>query len=338
MPTRPTIHDVARRAGVSATTVSHSFSGKGVVAPSTRQHVRDVARSLGYRPDILAQGLRNNRLGVIALVLRPVDDDAGSGVSGTDYFLRFTGAAALCALAAGYGLMLVGDPSGDDGPGAALACDGCLVTEPIADDPLLDLLAKKEVPMVTVGHDPAGTSAGHIIDIQTAPITRLVLHHLYAAGARRVALITGTAMNSWNIDSASTHRETCRENGVDAMVVAVPEGDGIDGGRRAAAELFAAPQPPDAIYCLTGRHAIGVLNFLQHNKIRVPDDVLLVCGSDAEPLRAAAPAISAVDLRPEILAGAAVTALIDILNGSEPSAVGDTMGRLIVRRSTVPST
>lgn len=333
MASRPTIHDVARRAGVSATTVSHAFSGKGTVAPATRQHVRDVARSLGYRPDILAQGLRSNRLGVIALILRPLDDYTNSGAWGIDYFMRFTGAAALAALAAGYGLMLVGDPSHDEGPGAALACDGCLVTEPIADDPLLDLLAKKEIPVVTVGRDVAREGSELTVDAQTTTITDDVLAHLVAAGATRIALITGTATNSWNIDSASAYRAWCAAHLMEPRVAEVPEDDGIGGGYRAARELFAR-EPPDAIYCLTGRQAVGALEFLHDNKIRVPDDVLLCCGSDAERLRSTTPAITAVDLRPEALARIAVTTLIDALTGHSSERQDDSAARLLVRDST----
>lgn len=336
MATRPTIHDVARRAGVSATTVSHAFSGKGVVSAATRQHVRQVARALGYRPDILAQGLRSNRLGVIALILRPLDDYSDSAPSGVDYFMRFTGAAALAALAAGYGLMLVGDPSQEDGPGAALACDGCLVTEPVSNDPLLDLLQRKEIPTVTVGRDVARAADGCTVDVQTHAITEMVLDHLAAAGARRVALVTGLAANSWNLDTVEAYRAWCATTAMTPRIIGRREDDGVAGGRHAAGELFEHGEPPDALYCLTGRHSVGALEYLQDNAIRVPDDVLLVCGSDAEEVRAATVPITAVDLRPESLARVAVTTLINLLAGREAEAGGDTLGRLAVRESTSP--
>ena len=117
--TKPTIHDVARRAGVSATTVSHTFSGKGVVASETRDRVKAAASELGYRPDALARGLRRNRLGVIGLVVRQLDTLDSALPEGVDYFLRFAGSAALAALGHGYALMLVSDPSGDDSRAAS---------------------------------------------------------------------------------------------------------------------------------------------------------------------------------------------------------------------------
>ena len=86
---RPTIHDVARRAGVSTTTVSHTFSGNGVVADATRDRVRAAASALGYRPDVLASSLRNNRLGVLALVLRTFEHE-DSDPSGIDYVLELS--------------------------------------------------------------------------------------------------------------------------------------------------------------------------------------------------------------------------------------------------------
>ena len=97
MSSRPRIADVARRAGVSVTTVSHTFSGNGVVAAETRERVRAAAHELGYRPDVLAQGLRRNRLSVLALVVRPLDRIDPGQLHGVDYFLRLAGAAAMAA-------------------------------------------------------------------------------------------------------------------------------------------------------------------------------------------------------------------------------------------------
>ena len=109
---RPTIRDVARSAGVSVTTVSHTFTGNGTVAPATQQRVRTAAQDLGYRPDVIAQGLRRNRLGVIALVARQLDTLHPELLYDVDYFARFAGAAAVASLAEGLGLMLVSDPTG----------------------------------------------------------------------------------------------------------------------------------------------------------------------------------------------------------------------------------
>jgi DNA-binding LacI/PurR family transcriptional regulator len=332
---RPTIHDVARRAGVSATTVSHTFSGKGVVAPATRERVREVATAMGYRPDAVARGLRKNRLGVIGLVLRPLDTLDSFLPEGVDYFLRFAGSSALAALEYRYGLMLVSDPSGDNSPDAALACDGFVITEPVADDPLIDMLLTERVPFLAVGRDPARPGLAESLDTETEIMTVEVLKHLDEAGATRVALVRGTDRNAWNLDAEAAYRRWAAQRGQPALVVSRPETAGEAGGRAAADELFDLAEPPDAVYCLTGRHAAGFLTGVQGLGLSVPGDVMIACGSDSEHTRSSTPPITAVDLRPDLLARVAVTMLVNRLDQLDrPVPAGEIRGRLVVREST----
>lgn len=332
---RPTIHDVARRAGVSATTVSHTFSGKGVVSASTRERVREVAAAMGYRPDALARGLRKNRLGIIGLVLRPLESLDAFLPEGVDYFLRFAGAAAIGALECGYGLMLVADPNADQSPEAALACDGFVITEPLVDDPLIGMLLAERVPFVAVGNDRERPELTEALDTQTDRMTVEVLDHLDGTGATSIALLRGTDRNSWNLDAEAAYRRWVAEHGQQPLVVQRPETEGEAGGRDAAEELFDRDDAPDAVYCLTGRQAAGLLAGVRDRGLTVPGDVQLVCGSDSEHTRASSPPITSVDLRPELLARIAVTQLANRLDhGDRPVPTGEIRGRLMVRDST----
>lgn len=332
---RPTIADVARHAGVSTTTVSHTFSGKGVVAAATRERVRATAKSLGYRPDVVARGLRSNRLGILALVLRPLETLDSSLPEGVDYFLRFAGSAALAAMDFGYGLMLVSDPTREESPAAALACDGFLITEPVTDDPLIEMLLGEGVPFLSVGKDPARAAYDNWIDTDTELMTDLVLQHLDDAGATRVALVAGTDPNSWNLGAEAAYRAWAEARDQDPLVAHRPETTGESGGRDAADELFDRDDPPDAVYCLTGRHAAGVLARVRERGLDIPGDVQIVGGSDSEHTRSATPPITCVDLQPELLARVAVTQLVNRLDDLDrPVPPGKLHGRLIVRNST----
>ncbi|MFT4262462.1 MAG: LacI family DNA-binding transcriptional regulator [Nocardioides sp.] len=330
---RATIHDVARRAGVSATTVSHTFSGNGVVATATQQRIRRAATELGYRPDALARGLRSSRLGAIALVERTLMAGNAERVLGIDYFLRFAGAAAIAAADQGFALMFVADPWAADAPSAALACDGFIVTEPVADDPLLIALDGYGIPYVSVGRDPARAihRPGSVVDIATELITVRALDHLVDGGARRVAVLVGTDRNEWTLDTVTHYRAWAGSRGMSPVVLQEPEADGADGGRRAGAELMAAAPDVDAVYVLTAEHAVGLQSALAE---RGRDGVLLVCGSDAEALRTAHPPISAVDLQPEALAHEAVMRLLTLIDGVERPAMAPEHARILVRSTS----
>lgn len=332
---RVTIHEVARQAGVSITTVSHSLNGKGVVATATRQRVIDVATELGYSADAVARGLRSSRLGVLGLVIRPLDTLDSYQPEGVDYFMRFAGAAAIEALDQGFGLMLVRDPTTKRGPDIALAVDGFIIADPIANDPVIELLNRNRIPLVTVGRDierPEFTDwvgAGGTVDAV------VVFEHLKERGARHIALVTGTDANAWNADSEAAYREWASGQGMRAIVHRQDERSGAQGGRIVAEAMLAAHGVmPDAIYCLTGRHAAGLQACLQEAGLRVPSDVMIVAGSDSEQTRNSSPPITSVDLVPETTAKAAVDFLLQRL-ADDADCLPPTVDNLLrIREST----
>src|SRR5437879_80826 len=68
----PTIHDVAKKAGVSSATVSHVINNSRPVAPHTRERVHDAISSLGYRRDAIARSLRRSKTGTIGLMISDI--------------------------------------------------------------------------------------------------------------------------------------------------------------------------------------------------------------------------------------------------------------------------
>lgn len=315
---RVTIHDVAREVGVSITTVSHSLNGKGVVAAATRQRVFDTAERLGYSADAIARGLRSNRLGVLGLVIRPLDTLDSYQPAGVDYFVRFAGAAAVEALDRGFGLMLVRDPTTRNVPGIALAVDGFIISDPISNDPVIALLQRNGIPLVTVGRDVGREDFTDWLEMGTEVDTRAVLNHLVDRGARRVALVVGTDTNAWNADSERSYRAWASTNSRDVAVYQQDETAGEPGGAVIAEQMLASAAEhglPDAVYCLTGRHAAGLQRRLQQAGYRVPADIMVVAGSDSEQTRNSVPPITSIDLTPEITAKAAVDFLLRRIEG-----------------------
>ena len=98
MATRPTIHDVAKAAGVSITTVSHSLNGKGRVDPATRAQVMQVVRQLGYRANRNAKGLRSGRYDTLALMLPVRADVQADEALSLDFYMSLAAAAAAARL------------------------------------------------------------------------------------------------------------------------------------------------------------------------------------------------------------------------------------------------
>lgn len=337
MRRRVTIRDVAAEAGVSITTVSHSLNDKGTLSAATRERVRQVADRLGYQADPLARGLRNSPIGVVGLMLRPLDSLGTYRPGGVDYFTRLAGAVSVECLDHAISVMLIRDLSRLPRSPLSLSLDGYIIDDPILEDPVIDLLVNLDVPFVTIGRDPARPEFVDWIGSHDSDETEQVLDRFHASGARRIALVTGRDPNAWNIDSEAAYLAWAQQHGMAARVARQPEAAGVEGGRTAMQELLAdGAELPDAIYCLTGRHARGVLEELAARGVRVPGDLQLVAGSDAEHTRSSTPAITAIDLEPELIATATVDRLRRMMGGDTdlgpPPALRPT---LIVRGSTV---
>lgn len=313
---------------MSETTVSHTFSGNRAVNPATQARVRAAASELGYHPDVVASGLRRSRLGVIGLVLRPAVGERPQATADVDYFPRFAGAAALACLANGYALMLVADPTVAGAPVTAYACDGLIVTDPIANDSLIGALRSSRTPYALVGVDVNDPGDPCVVDIATAYITDVVIDYLIGLGCSRLGLVVGTDRIEWNEATEARFVERVPDAVVLHRAEDLDRSAGVSAAEKLAGEV-------DGVYCLTSEHAVGLVARLLELGVRVPEDVKVVCGSDAESLRSSVPSISSVDLQPEPLGRQAAALVLRQLEPElEFEAPAPEHGRIIGREST----
>ncbi|MFC6066349.1 LacI family DNA-binding transcriptional regulator [Streptomyces ochraceiscleroticus] len=328
-----TIKDVARRAGVSITAVSHALNGKGTLSAATREHIRTVADEMGYEADALARGLRRSTMGAVGLVLRSLDALGDYAPAGVDVFERFVGVAASQALARGLSLMLVPDLTRTPVPPLTFSMDGYIVTNPHLDDPVVALLEKRGIPYVTYGRVPGRPDFPHWASEDDAASARQVLAHLETGGARTIALVRGTDPNAWNHEHQDTYLAWCAERGTSPRLYELAERAGVEGGVELA-DRIADDGIPDAVFCLTGRHAAGVQQGLMARGVGVPERTMVVAGSDSEHARNSRPAISAVELNPVESVGALLDILQALVAGAEARSPRLTRARLRPRGAT----
>ncbi len=183
MTGRPTIKDVAERAGVSIATVSRALNDKGDVSGPTRERVREVARSIGYSPDRAARSLASQKTRLVAVV---VGDNAGHRDLSLIFFGKVLAAISRRLSQSGYDPLLL-QPS-DVGPEHRF--DAAIVIGVDGDDPLVAQLASRQVPLVGVDVRCAGGRAAYV-GSDHANGVRLALAHLHALGHRRIAHLAG---------------------------------------------------------------------------------------------------------------------------------------------------
>lgn len=322
------IRDVAEAAGVSVTTVSHALNGKGRLPAATRERVRQIAEELGYRPSRAARNLVGGRTGLLGLsVSQP--EGRTFALGDVAYFVELMSAATGIAMDQGYGLVLA------PGSWTGIELDGAIVVDPLVDDPVVAAMRERRVPVVTAGRVPGDPSQDWWVDNDHVKGARKVLDHLAGRGAERVAMVSTPAWTSYATDALDTYHRWCDERQAEPLVAYAEDELTEAGGFAAASELLARRDPPDAIWASLDRLALGVLLAARAREVRVPEDLLVVGTTDSDAGRLASPALTALNLHPHEIGRAAVTMLVDLVEGREPPRRHIVVGtRLIARAST----
>lgn len=301
-----TIVDVARASGVSRTTVSNALNGVGRVDAVTRERVRRVAEELGYRPSLRAQRLRRGQARMIGLV-SSMPASVAAGPARLGFYMEVAAAAAESALPRGFALVLT-PPVATGVPLDALDIDGAIVVEPEQGDAVTARLQARGLAVVTLGPQP-GSSLPHV-DLGGESVPTLLLDHLWAQGARRVALMVGDCSRFSYLAARSVYERWAADRGMESLVVAVPEEGGAAAGRAGCARLLEEHPEVDAVCAVVDAFAVGCVAAVRAAGRRVPDDVLVATRYDGPLARTCDPPLTAVDLHLGVLAAGAVDRLL----------------------------
>ncbi|MEO6083932.1 MAG: LacI family DNA-binding transcriptional regulator [Umezawaea sp.] len=184
------IGEIARRAGVSRSTVSYALSGKRTVSEATRRRIQDVIAELGFKPNAAARALAEGRTRTLGLVVPP----AGRRLTAVQ--LDFV--ASVVEAAAVHDLDVLVSPSGGDHDRSferllgGRRVDGVILMEVRFDDPRVDRLRQSELPFVTIGRveHPEGS---WWVDVDYEELISRCVHHLADLGHHQIVLINRSA-------------------------------------------------------------------------------------------------------------------------------------------------
>lgn len=327
--TRPTSRDVARAAGVSQAAVSLVMGDKwrGRVSEATAERVRDAARTLGYRPNLVARNLRLGRTRTVLLVVPALTTEFFAGV--------YTGAARV-ASQHGFGVVLYPSPEGigparDPFASAEAALDGVIASSMAAE--ALTAIRGDQLPLVMLDSDPAASVGAATVNLDIADGVRQVTDHLLGLGHRRF-LHLAADVASWTFEVRARELED-RLRAVPGTSLRTARAPiSIRGAEAAArAALSAAPDRATAVVCDDDQLAAGVYKAARRLGLRVPDDLSVTGIDDLALATAIDPELTTVRLDAELFGERGMGALLAVLEGRDPSA-DDIPVELIVRGST----
>lgn len=324
---RVNINDVARRAGVSPTTVSHALGGQRPVAEATRQRVREAVAELGYRPHPGARSLKATGTGVIALC--SVNAVSSAACADLEYYLRILRGVTQVAQEHEYALVVVPD-SREGVYWERLLLDGAIISDPQSDDPNISFLRSQGLPYVTIGRDPDRPDEGYWIADDVVAGARMALDHLRERGARDVAVITWSTPDDWTETNLSTYHAWCAEHGLEPQVEIVAADSDV-AIREAAERLLAGPRRPDAVYGVYETPAVAVLRRAEELGIDVPGELMVAAPGDFGLAESSSPPMTSLEYEAVRYGREAAEMLIRLVRG-EP--VGEP--RRLVPMTLVP--
>jgi LacI family transcriptional regulator len=309
------IKEVAAKAGVSVGTVSNVLNRPDIVSERTRERVHAAIKSLGFVRNESARQLRAGRsrtIGVVVLdVANPFFTDVARGVEDE---------------ASQTGLSVILCSSDDQQEKETRYLDlleehrvqGVLITPVAGADDRLAGLQRRGTPVVLV--DSRSASSGQCsVSVDDVLGGDLAMSHLLAAGHRRVAYVSGPGVIRQVADRREGALRALRRAGLAAGDLRVIEMDALNvrAGQRAGATIAAGParSRPTAAFCANDLIALGLLQEMTRQRIRVPEDIAIVGYDDIEFAAAAAVPLSSVRQPREELGHSAARLLLEEARG-----------------------
>lgn len=323
MSARPTIRDVAQKAGVSIATVSRVLNDKGDVRSTTRDRVHEAASELGYHVDSVGRALSSQRTRLIGVL---VGDNAGHRDLSLMFFGKVLAAISRRLGQAGYEPLLLQDADA----GGAHRFDAGILIGVDEDDPAVLDMAAHGVPLVGVDVRCGGAFVGS----DHAGGVRLALAHLRALGHRRIAHIAGATNTLAGAERLEAFRGSCSDQPEEY----VRFGDfSSASGYREASELLALDEPPTAIVCASDLMALAALQAIWESGRRPGRDVAVVGFDDLEAAALAHPPLTTIRQDRQELGATAAECAIDLLERPDGVARSVVLPvELVVRASSSP--
>jgi len=333
---RPTIADVARRAGVSKGAVSYALNGQPGVSDTTRQRILDVAREIGFSPSNAARAL--SRASANAVGLAPCRPAKILGVE--PWFMGLISGFELELAARSYALTLqvVATPEEEIEVyrrwWGERRIDGVILTDLRENDVRIPVLQQLELPAVVLG-GPADTGTiPQLWSDDTGSMTEAV-RYLAALGHRRIAQVSGLTSLLHTQARTRAFVAASAALGLDHTVTAQADYTGEEGGRATRRLLIGGSRPTAIIYD-NDVMAVAGLAVAQEMGLSVPGDLSIVAWDDSLLCSLVHPALTTLSRDIPGYGAQAARQLLKVIDGEQVDSAEGSAAHLTTRGSTAP--
>jgi len=331
----PTIHDVAKRAGVGSITVSRVINNSGYISSETRERVQKAIVELGYVPNTLARSLRSRRTNTVALMVTDITNP---------FFTTLARGVEDAANEAGYTVIF------------------CNTDESAAkEEKYLNVLLQKQVDGLLLVPTQRSVNSIHQILKHGTPVVVLdrripevdvdsvrcdsldgaykLTKYLVSLGHRQIAIMSGAVGVSTADDRVAGYRKALEEDGIAISDRYILRGEFTpDSGYSMTEQAINLPLRPTALIAANNFITIGAMKALQEAEMEVPEDMALAGFDDLPPAIVTFPFFTVVSQPAYEMGTQAMQLLLKRLSAKEVVAFQEVIlpTQLIVRRSSGP--
>jgi LacI family transcriptional regulator len=286
-----TIADVAKRAGVSRTTVSHALSGRRPVAPETRKRIEHVVLELGFRPNALARSLRLQSTQMVALIIPDITNP---------HYPMMARGLQDALVEHSYNTFICNTDNDEQQEKEFIAdaiqrqVDGIVISSLHFKAQALQEYIEKGIIFLSIGPAIDDPRVDQVITSSREGAKAATLH-LIKHGHQRIGMIGGVPDLIPGEARLLGYREALEEMQIPFEPDLVVEGNFVQsGGKQAMHKLLALPQRPTAVFCANDLMAIGALEVAREAGLAIPHDLALVGYDDIESASLVSPALTTV--------------------------------------------
>ncbi len=267
------IKDVAKRANVSITTVSHIINKTRYVSDELTERVNKAMEELDYHPNSLARGLRSGKTKTIGLVIPDISNQ---------FFAEISRKIEDRGFENGYSVILCNtndDPQKEKTYIDVLLAkkvEGIIFISTIVESNNLDRVMEFNIPIVVVDRIIKDIKSDTVL-VDNSKGGYAAAKYLIELGHRRIGCIEGPSLITPSAQRAEGYKLALQEEGIKIDPDLFVTGDfRYESGNKAMRELLALPNPPTAVFACNDMMALGAIQAINDNGMNIPDDISVI--------------------------------------------------------------
>lgn len=333
---KPTVKDVARRAGVSPSTVSRVISDNPRISQATRERVLKEMEALQYHPNAIARSLARSRTRIIGVVMPSRETD----VLLNPFFPEALRGIVMAAARFDYDILLSTNSKNKEeldviktfiGGGKV---DGLILMRSRENDPNLRYLGKTDFPFALIG-SCEGFDGNHV-DNDNIRAAYELTRHILETGKRNIYFASGSLAYRVTQDRLAGYRQALAEYGLPFSEHQLFTGEfDEESGMRIGQAIFRGSDKPDAVICTDDVIAFGLSRTITGLGYRIPEDLAIGSFNNSVLSRYSDSQLTTVDIRAFDLGQKSVELLMAAIDEGTRNGTAIIEHQLIKRKSTL---